>query len=326
MKPLSSENKSSTHRAAKIYGDYLAMLIVPCALSIGFYGTDAVRTLLAGLITAIVCDFTASYIINHQYFAADFSAICAGIMTSLMMPASVPVYVPVFAASFAVLAVKIPFGGGLRVPFSPAAAGFAFAAICFKDLIFTYDSGRAFMTTVSLGSTLMHGGTMRLNTAGLLDILTGNIYGPMGTGCIIAMIACIIFMFIRRRSALLATAGFLGSCLIFSLIFPRSAGSLLSSPVLELSSGSLMFASVFLITEPSTLPPRKVNRILYGICCGVLCMVMRHTGTFEEPICFAVLLANGAAPLFESATDRINIILNKKENTVSTSEKEVEAQ
>ncbi len=315
MKPLASENNSSTLRAAKIYGDYLAMLIVPCVLSIWFYGTAAVRTLCAGLITAVVCDFTASYIVKRRYFAADLSGICAGIMTSLMLPADVPVYIPVIASAFAVIVVKIPFGGGMRVPFSPAAAGFAFTAICFRDTVFSYNSGRAFMTTVSLGSTLMNGGTVRLNAPSFLDILTGNIYGPMGTGCMIAFIACIIFLFIRRRYALPATAGFLISCIILSLIFPRSAGSLLSSPVLELSSGSLMFASVFLITEPSTLPPRMVNRVLYGVCCGVLCMVMRHTGAFEEPVCFAVLLANAAAPLLELGTDRIAIILSSKSSS-----------
>ena len=70
---MASENNSSTLRAAKIYGDYLAMLIVPCVLSIWFYGTAAVRTLCAGLITAVVCDFTASYIVKRRYFAADLS-------------------------------------------------------------------------------------------------------------------------------------------------------------------------------------------------------------------------------------------------------------
>lgn len=281
------------------------MLIFPVALSVWYYGGAAVRTLAVCLITGVVCDFFASIVIYRQFYAADLSAICSSIMIAMMLPASVPVYIPILASSFAVLILKIPFGGGNNTPFVPAAAGFAFVSICFKQQVFTYSSGRAYMSIVPLSSLLASGGSLRLNITNTVDILTGNIYGPMGTGCVIVFLACIIYLFFRRKDALLATAGMIASVIVFSLVLPRSNGSLLASPVLELSSGSLMFASVFLITDYATLPKLNRDKFILGVFCGLICMIMRKLGAYEEPVCFAVILSNAFSPLLDKAADKL---------------------
>ncbi|MBR6702271.1 MAG: RnfABCDGE type electron transport complex subunit D, partial [Clostridia bacterium] len=240
---MATENNSSNRKSLSIFGDYLLMLVFPCVLSVWYYGVDAVRTLVVCIVTGFICDFFGSIIIYKKFYAADLSSFCTSIMIALMMPADIAFYIPVIACTFSVLVIKIPFGGGMKAPFVPAAAGFAFMAACFKDEIFAYTPVRPFMSGVSLGSTLMHGGSMRLNSANVLDMITGNICGPMGTGCIIVFAACIVFLLFRRKEALLATAGFLGACILFALLLPRSNGSRISSVIMELSSGSLMFAA-----------------------------------------------------------------------------------
>ena len=311
---MAAENRTANRKSLNIFGDYLLMLIFPCVLSIWYYGVDAVRTLAVCILTGFVCDFFGSIIIYKKYYAADLSALCASIMIALMLPADIKAYIPAIASSFAVLVIKIPFGGGMKVPFVPAAAGFAFMAACFRDEIFAYTPGRPFMSGVSLGSTLMHGGSMRMTLANIIDIITGNISGPMGTGCIIVFITCLVFLLFRRREALLATAGFLAACILFALLLPRSNGSRIASVIMELSSGSLMFASVFLITDYSTLPASKRDKLVYGVFCGIICMSMRKLGVFEEPVCFAVLLANAFSPLLDIFTRRVMAFITPRIN------------
>ncbi|MBR0113104.1 MAG: RnfABCDGE type electron transport complex subunit D [Clostridia bacterium] len=310
---MADARNGQTAKSTKIYGDYLLMLAAPCALSIWYYGAAALRTLAVCVLTAFVCDFVAGIIVNKQYYAADLSGICTGIIIAMMLPADVPVYIGMTAASFAILAAKIPFGGGMRTPFVPAAAGFAFAAVCFKEQIFTYGSGRAFMKSVSLGSSLVSGNTVRLTASNFLDILTGNIYGPMGTTCVIAMLGCVVFLVIRRRQSLIPSAGFLGACLLVSLIFPRSEGSVISCAIMELCSGSLLFAAVFMLTNPATMPVHRANKVVYGVFTGIVCMTMRKLGAFEEPVCFAVLIANAFSPLLDMLTDRARIIVSTRQ-------------
>lgn len=321
---MAGESGNTAIKSTRIFGDYLFMLMFPAVMSFWYYGFIALRTLAVCVITSIICDLAASMIMHRQYFALDYSATVSGIMIALMLPANAPVYVGALASMFAVLVIKIPFGGGMRAPFVPAAAGFASAAVCFKDQVFTYTDGRAYMTTASIASTLNAGSSMRITGASFIDVLTGNIYGPMGTGCVIVFIGCIVFLAIRRREALTATAGFLAAVAVSAIIFPRTSGPALffnrsfemiySSLVLEIASGSLLFAAVFLLTDYSTLPKNKLNKFVYGAFTGILCMVMRHLGAYEEPVCFAVLLGNAASPMLDILSDRLQEALSSKKN------------
>ena len=295
--------KQNTVTVSRLYGDYLIMLAAPCIMAVIYYGARAFYVLLAGVLSAVAGDFTVSALLKKKFLIRDLSNIFIGAAISLMMPAGVPLYVPCLAALFAVVAVKIPFGGSLRAPFVPVAAGFAFASVCFGDLVFSYTVNvkDKFLGAESLGSMLMRGSSVHLNAANTFDILSGNVAGPMGTSCGLLMLACCAYLFVRRRKALLATAGFVSACAVFAMLFPRINASPLTSLVLELSAGSLMFAAVFLVTDHATLPKGGAARVVYGAICGIICMVMRAVGAYEETVCFAVLLANGLRPVAESA-------------------------
>ena len=60
------------------------------------------------------------------------------------------------------------------------------------------------------------------------------------------------------------------------------------------------------------MPQKDVNRVIYGAICGILCMIMRRMGTFEEPVCFAILLANGFRPVLDSVIDAVTVSLPKR--------------
>lgn len=301
-------SKKNTIKVSQVFGDYLIMLAAPCVTAVWYYGTSALKVLAISIASAVLTDGLACLILKKPFKIKDMSNIFIGGAIAMMMPAQVELYVPAFAAFFAVAAVKVPFGGSLRAPFVPAAAGFAFASVCFKEQVFDFASGSAdrFLSGRSLASLLAGGNSVHLNASNMFDILTGNVAGPMGTGCGILMLGCCAYLFVKRRKALLATAGFVGACAIAAMLFPRINASPFASLFLELSAGSLMFAAVFLVTDSASLPQNGVNRVIYGALCGVFCMVMRHVGTYEETVCFAVLLANGARPVLDSALKAVD--------------------
>lgn len=299
------ENKTSkqnTVKASQIFGDYLVMILAPCIVSFMYYGSRVLAVIVSGILGAVICDMAASFIFGKSFLLRDTSNIFIGAAVAVMMPASVPLYVPAIAAAAGVLTAKIPFGGSLKTPFVPAAAGFAVASVCFKEQVFTYaqNTEDRLFGAKSLASLLSEGSAVHINIGNIFDILTGNISGPMGTGCGILMVVCGCYLFVRRRSALFATAGFIAACAVFAALFPRINSNVITSIVLELSAGSLLFASVFLITDVSTLPKGDAIKAVYGAVCGILCMIMRRIGTYEETVCFAVLMANGVSPVIES--------------------------
>lgn len=310
--------KQNTVKSSRIFGDYLIMLVAPCVVAVWYYGTRFISVAATGVVTALICDFAAKAILGKIFHLRDFSNIFIGLAIALMLPAGIPLYVAAIAAAFAVLAVKIPFGGALHAPFVPSAAGFAFISICFKDLIFDYSvsAESKLFGAQSLGSMLTKGQSVYINAANIFDIIAGNVAGPMGTGCGILMIACCVYLFVRRKKALFATLGFVAACTVYAMISPRINASAFTSVILELSSGSLLFAAVFLLTDHATLPQSSINRVIYGAVCGVICMAMRGAGVFEEPVCFAILLANGFRPVLDAVFRNMPSVSFKRKGAV----------
>ncbi len=295
------------------------MLIAPCIMSVLYYGMRAFYILFISILSAVLGDLIGCLILKKNFLIRDLSNVFIGAAIAMMMPSGVPFYVPVIASAAGVLTAKIPFGGSLRSPFVPAAAGFAIASVCFKEQVFDYTHNTAdkLLGSQSLASLLSNGNSVHLNIGNAFDILSGNLAGPVGTGCGILMIACCGYLFIRRRSALLATAGFIGACAVYAVLFPRINASALTSVVLELSAGSLLFGAVFLITDHSTLPKNNFNKIVYGVICGIACMAMRSVGTYEETVCFAVLLANGFSPVMDSALKALPSLKSKRKGAAA---------
>ncbi|MBE6772045.1 MAG: hypothetical protein E7547_07880 [Ruminococcaceae bacterium] len=302
-----NQTKQKTVKASKLYGDYLVMLVAPIALSVIFYGTRALAVIAVSVLSAVLSDLIFSAFLRKNFLLKDLSNVFIGAAIALMMPAGISLYVPAVASVFAVITAKIPFGGSLRAPFVPAAAGFAFATVCFKEQIFdySYNSADKLLGNHSLGSLLTQGNAVYLDTINTFDILSGNVAGPMGTGCGLLMLACLVFLAFRRKEALFATAGFIAACVLYAAVFPRINANAFTSVVLELSAGSLLFAAVFLITDYAALPEKRLTRFVYGAVGGVFCMLMRTVGTYEETVCFAVLLANGFSPVIDSVVKKL---------------------
>ena len=306
------EIKQGKVKVSKLYGDYLLMLLAPVILAVYQYGARALAVIASGVAGAVITDLLLCALLKREFLLKDLSNIFIGASIALMMPAGIPFYVPASAAVFAVCVVKIPFGGSLRAPFVPSAAGFAFASVCFKDVIFdySYNSADKLLGEHSLGSLLAQGNAVHLDAINTFDILSGNVAGPMGTGCALLMLACCIIPLIRRKGSLLPVAGFIAACALYAAVMPRVNAPVLTSIFFELSSGSLLFAAVFFLTDYATMPHSIAAKAVSGAVCGVFCMLMRTVGTYEETVCFAILLSNGFAPV-------INSVLKSAEKKVS---------
>ena len=304
---LNKDSKKKTSKAKKIYGDYLMMLAAPCILAVTSYGARSLAVLCVGIISALLGDMLFCLILRRKFLLRDLSNIFTGAVIALMLPAGVPLYVPAVASVFAVITAKVPFGGSMKTPFVPAAAGFAFVTVCFKEQIFdfSYNSAQKMLGERSIGALLAQGNAVRLNAINVFDIISGNIAGPMGAGCGLLMVACFIFLLIRRKDALFAPLSFIAVCAIYAAVMPRVNAFVVTSVFMELSAGSLLFAAVFLLSDYATQSDEPLTRILSGAVCGVFCMMMRDVGTYEETVCFAVLLTNAFSPILDSAVRRL---------------------
>jgi len=275
-----------------------------------YYGASVLRNAAVAALVAVVCEGIAARLILRRRTIDDWNAVVTGIWIACMLPAEVkstfpaPVYAAV-GAVFAVLVVKIPFGGTMHAPFTPAAAGLAFLTVCFPKTVFNFLPSTYIPPPYSnsLASMLQQGRSV-VGGKQFVSVLLGQSAGPMGAGCILLLAATLLAMLLlkQRRSAALASVGFLVTVAAVSFLLPRVTGDMgwrlrFESMVMELCSGSLLFAAVLLLPDPAIMPARWYTRLGFGAVAGLLCAVLRQLGSFEETVCFAILLTDAIMPL-----------------------------
>ena len=306
------------------------------ALLIGavvLHGFRALVMTAMGVLGAALVELAWQFAAKRDMTVTDLSAVVTGMLCAFMLPANASVWLPFFAAAFAVGIVKLPFGGLGRSPFNPEAAGFCFAAVLcattksiynrallpadqrdifdgLPDRYFAYIGGslpgfsRVALSENDVGGVLsplisLRAGVDPKQTGA--DLLLGGMLGPMGTTLVLVVAACAVWLFFRRSIAWQASAAFCASLAVLSLLFAWDDIPVLMSPVYDLLTGATLFAAVFLAGDVFTAPHFRTGRLLYGVGCGVLTMVIRRFGSIEGGEIFAVLLMNACS----SSIDRL---------------------
>lgn len=108
------------------------------------------------------------------------------------------------------------------------------------------------------------------------ELAIGRFPGPIGATCIAVLAACALYLFTRRAASPLITLSFLAVCALSAILFPRlKDAAWQQSVMMELCSGYLLFAGIFLLNDPVTAPRYWLGRLLYGALAGLLVMALR---------------------------------------------------
>ncbi len=282
--------------------DVLIPLIPLAVYSCVYYGMRPLYVMLIAIASAMGFEVLGYALQMKRAPLKDGTAAVTGGVIGLAMSPIVPYWVPVVACGVAVLVAKLPFGGRGRNLFNPAAAGLAFVTVCFPTYMFTYpDPERSIadlsqvITQTSPAALMQAGATPSYSP---MDIMLSNFPGPIGSVMII-LVACMLYLFVRRASSPWVALPFIGTCALYAMLFPRVGGHVGYGVLLELCAGYLMLTAVFLLADPVTAPRHWLARCVYGVLAGILVMLLRRVGKFEEGACFAVLLCNLLSELLD---------------------------
>ena len=286
-----------------------ALLIVPTVR----YGIRPVTMAFAAMLTCLFCELFANLLRTGHFSVTDPSPLVTGMVCTMLMPLNAPLWLPCAAGAFAILISKAPFGPFGRTPFNPAAAGTAFAILCWPDLAFTcFDPAQPYSLPAFGTCTFREGqSAAAVLKDGLkpdilpLDLLWGPTAGPVVAGLALVVAACGILLFLSRSAHWEPTVFFLGTAALLAALFPRIACTPLTSVKYELLSGSLLFCAVFMASNPVCAPRSRAGRCVYGALAGAFLMAFRYFGQYEQGAAFAVLAADAVSPLISAAVGRL---------------------
>ncbi len=329
---LSEKEKLEIKNTRKYMIDMLMVLVAPMAMSFYYYGLRAVLLVLYSVVTALVCEFLTSRIYKFEASYSDLSSIVTAITVAMCIPASSPWWVPILTTVFALAVVKFPFGNSRSLMFLPSAAGIAFLTVCNSARMFAYPiiptqsdkfavlSSENAAQGNSIAYMLSQGNSIGINIISYIDIAVGNVSGPMGATCAVAIFAGLLYLLIRRPKTAAMSFVYLGTCAVYAFLFPRITTGRGISVIMELCSGLVGFAALMFVTNETLAPKRTNARILYAALMGLMTMLLRTFGSFEDSTVFAVLIANS----FAAALDK-KLPLTKKEKLLIEQKKAAEA-
>lgn len=275
----------------------IALTVLACA-SVYYYGLRAALTIAISIAVCCVVDFICIKLRKKDFVPGDISAVITGLTLGLMMSASVPYHCAVLAAVFAIAAAKHPFGGRGCEIFSPAAAGYLFAELCFPEGMLAYPKPFADIPMTSVVPESVVGQSMtrsfittESSSVTYMDIITGNFSGPMGTCFVLLLAVAAVFLMCRRSVSIMA---FLAELLSAGLAAFIHYGFKLLPMMYFFSGGMFIFGALFLSCGSDIVPKTRSSRLIYGIVTGLFTALFYFYAHAENAVVYAAVIS---APL-----------------------------
>ena len=271
---------------------YVLIALLP-ATGFGIYnfGISALILVVAAIVSCVASEYIFNIITKRKQTIDDLSAVVTGLLLALNVPSSLPVWMVVLGSIFAIIMVKMLFGGLGQNFMNPALGARCFLLISFAGAMtnFTYD-GAAAATPLAI---LKSGGTV--NT---FDMLVGTIPGTIGETSVIAILVGAIFLILMGVIDLKIPGSYIISFSVFILLF-GGHGMDTNFLVAHLCGGGLMLGAFFMATDYVTSPITPMGKIIFGILLGILTGLFRLFGNSAEGVSFAIIFANLLVPLIE---------------------------
>ena len=281
LRVSSSPHIVSPANTQRIMLDVIIALCPAVIAMVLLYGFYPLFLTVLSVATAVFCEWAFNLVTRRTQSVRDLSAVVTGIILALNLPPVVPFYVPIVGAAFAIVIVKMLFGGIGR--------NFANPAITARVILLLCGFGGA-MTTfavdgVTAATPLADGGVY----PGLGAMLLGTRGGSLGETCTIALLLGGAYLLYRRVITWHIPVTYLGTVFVVSLLAGQNLG-------LQMFGGGLMLGAFFMATDYTTSPMTDKGKLIYGVGCGLLTMMIRLWGFVPEGVSYAILLMNILTP------------------------------
>ena len=287
--------------------DVIIAMIPACLLGIYNFGVKALLVILATVVACLLTEYIYEKLMKKPITTGDLSAVVTGIILALNMPAGIPLWMPISGGIFAILVVKMLYGGLGMNFMNPALAGRVFLLICFTSQMsnFVVEKSSNLVMNGSLAVDGVSGATPLAllresgTTTSALTLFLGNHGGTIGETSAIALLIGAAYLLAKKVINLRIPVAYLASFVIFIVLFGGSNSTDVNFILTQLLGGGLIFGAFFMATDYVTSPITPMGQIIFGICLGILTGIFRILGQSAEGVSYAIIFCNLLVPLIE---------------------------
>lgn len=292
----------STENITSIMLDVIIALIPAMLWGVYVFGWRAFLLCVISIGCSVAFEAITELLLHRTVTIHDLSAVVTGLLLCMNLPVSVPLWMPAVGAFFAIVVVKQLFGGIGKNFVNPALAARVFLFSSWAGYMSRYSvSGQKINSfAVVLEDVDVVAGATPLASlkngilpdTNLFDSIIGNTGGCIGEVSSLLLVAGGIYLLIRRVITWHIPVAYLGTVALLTYLFPQADGVAVNFMLAELFSGGLILGAVFMATDYATSPVTKNGRLLYGVGCGLITVLIRYFGSYPEGVSFAILVMN----------------------------------
>lgn len=274
---------------------YVIISLLPAAgFGVYNFGLHALVVIIVTIASTVLTEYIYEKCMKKKITVGDLSAVVTGLLLAMNLPPMAPLWMAVLGGIFAILVVKMLFGGLGQNFMNPALGARCFLMISFTSLMTNFNcdtyTGATPLAALKAGERV-----------DVMDMIIGRTAGTIGETSMVALIIGACILILLGVIDLKVPGSYIVTFVIFIAIF---GGHGFDSQYISanLAGGGLMLGAFFMATDYVTRPITKKGQYLYGIFLGIMTGIFRVFGPSAEGVSYAIILGNLLVPLIEKVT------------------------
>ncbi|MDU7966260.1 MAG: RnfABCDGE type electron transport complex subunit D [Paeniclostridium sordellii] len=287
--------------------------LLPAALAgVYFFRLSAINVIFWCILGSVGFEWLYQKISKKESTIGDFSAVVTGLLLAFNVPASLPWWMCLAGSAFAIIVVKMVFGGIGNNFVNPALAARAFLLASFPVAMTSWtqtgvnwvSQGNIDVVTTATPLSFLKVGPQGIevitgNGTSLFDMFIGNIGGCIGETSAILLILGGVYLMYKGIINYVIPVFYIGTVAILMFLL---GGFNFEFVIYQMAAGGLMLGAFFMLTDYTTSPMTKKGQIIYAVVAGVITTVIRLYGGYPEGVSYSILFVNVMTPLIDKYT------------------------
>lgn len=301
----SSPHIRTVENVQGIMVDVLVALFPVALVSVLLFGYRALVTMVIAMVAAMVVE--AIWLRKPDIFG-DGSAAVTGLLLAMTLPQAPPWWLVVVGSASAIIIGKQVFGGiGYNI-FNPALVGRAILVISWgghmAGNVWAVPKPFAFGADVSAvtAATPLAGEAEALSVS-MGQLFLGNMGGSIGETSALALLLGGVWLLYKGHIDWRIPIGYIVTVFAAGALFGGGFyENQFMTGLFHVMSGGVLLGAIFMATDMVTSPVTPRGKLIFGIGCGVITMLIRIAGSYPEGVTFAILLMNAVTPIIDNFT------------------------
>jgi electron transport complex protein RnfD len=280
--------------------DVIIALVPALIAAVAIFGMRAAVVIIVCVASCVFFEWAYQKVLNKRVTVSDCSATVTGVILAFNLPVTIPLWQAIFGSAVAIILVKQLFGGLGKNFANPACTARVVMLLAFASTMTNWAAPAANAATW-LGADAVTAATpLELMADGgqlpsMMNMFFGTHGGSLGETSALALLLGGLYLLVRRVITWHTPVAFISTTFLLSWAFT-------GMPQYHILGGGLLLGAIFMATDYPSTPQTSKGRIIFGIGCGLLTVIIRLLGNMPEGVSFAILFMNMLVPFINNAT------------------------